>query len=293
MTALSFRMGLLCFAGTVLVLLGHLSHVELDRARDERPKLQRFSLLPDGQILRVMSLGFKELVADVLWLQAVQAIGERKVTDEAGSWIYRAMDLVTTLDPKFVQAYEAGGLALCTVVVMPEESNRLLEKGMRNNPGEWKLPFMLGINYYFELADDARAAEYIQRAVSIGGGPQYLASFASRLYMNAKEPQKAVDFLAESYGQTSDPQMKEYLAFRLKEALVERDLQMFEAAISQYRQRFGTPPASLETLVSAGFIPGVPLEPRGGLYLYDYNTQTVRSTSSERRFQAAGHRRPR
>jgi hypothetical protein len=270
-----------------------LLHVQLDRTRAERPNLQRFALLPDGALLKAMSLGFRNVVADLLWLQAVQAIGERKVTQEAGKWIYRAMDLITTLDPKFVEAYEAGGIALCTVVVMPNESNLILEKGMRNNPKEWSLPFMLGINYYFEFGDDAKAAEYIAKAATIGGGPEYLASFASRLYMTAKEPQKSIDFLAQSYEQASDPQMKGFLEFRLKEALVERDLQMFEKAIEQYRERFGKPPGGLEPLLASGLISALPVEPFGGLYLYDFNTHSVRSTSVERRFQASGHRRPR
>lgn len=290
MTQLGFRTSLL---GITFALMATLLHIQLDRTRAEMPSLQRFALLPDGNVLKAMSLGFRNVAADLLWLEAVQAIGDRKVTQEAGKWIYRAVDLITTLDPKFVEAYEAGGIALCTVVVMPEESNLILEKGMRNNPNEWRLPFMLGINYYFELADDAKAAEYVAKAATIGGGPEYLASFASRLYMTAKEPQRAIDFLVQSYEQTSDAQMKGFLEFRLKEALVERDLQMFEKAIERYRQEFGKPPGGLEVLIASGFIPALPVEPFGGLYLYDFSTHSVRSTSVERRFQATGHRRPR
>ncbi len=278
--------------GIALAVAAHAIHVAVDQARAAMPKLQRFTLLPESTTLKAMSLGYKDVVADLLWLQAIQAIGERRVSEEAGHWIYRAMDIVTTLDPKFVEAYETGGIALCTVVVMPEESNRILEKGAINNPHEWKFPFMLGINYYFELADDAKAAEYIAKAAEIGGGPDYLASFASRLYMTAKEPQKAVEFLSKSYDETTDPQMKQFLEFRLKEALTERDLQVLEAAIARYRHQFERSPVGLGDLVTAGLIPAVPTEPSGGLYLYDSNTQTVRSTSMERRFQVRDHRRP-
>lgn len=208
-----------------LLLAVHYMHLAADRTRAAMPKLQRFALLPDGSTLRTMTLGFQNVIADFLWLRSVQAIGDRQVSKEAGMWIFRAIDIVTTLDPRFVAAYEAGGIALCTVVVMPEESNRILEKGMRNNPEEWRLPFMLGINYYFELGDDAKAAEYIAIAASVGGGPEYLASFASRLYMTAKDPQKAVEVLATSYEHSSDTRLREFLGFRLKEALVERDIQ--------------------------------------------------------------------
>lgn len=279
-----------CLAAA-LALVAHGMHVASDQARAALPPLQQFAMLPDGPTLRILSLGFKDVIADVLWLRAVQAIGQRTVSEESGNWIYRAVDIVTTLDPQFVEAYEHGGIALCTVVVMPEESNRILEKGMKNNPQEWRLPFVLGINYYFELADDAKAAEYVAKAAAIGGGPPYLASFASRLYMNAKEPHKGIEFLSKSYEQTTDPEMKKFLAFRLKEAVVERDLQMFESAIAEYGRRFGTPPGSLGDLVTRGLIPAVPLDPMGGLYLYDYKSGNVRSTSLDHRYQTHGHRR--
>jgi hypothetical protein len=276
-----------------LAMAAHAMQVASDQARAAMPALQRFTLLPDGETLKVMSLGFKDVMADVIWLQAIQAIGERRVSDEAGQWIYRAMDIVTTLDTKFVEAYEAGGTALCTVVVMPEESNRLLEKGMKHNPGEWRLPFMLGINYYFELADDAKAAEYIAKAAAVPGGPRYLAPFASRLYMTAREPQKAIEFLVKSYEQTTDPHMKEYLELRLKHAVVERDIQLFETMIDLYRRQFRRPPTTLESLVKTGLLVEVPTDPFGNRYIYDPQTLKVRSTSVDGRFRAEGHRRER
>ena len=75
----------------------------------------------------MVSLGYRELAADLLWLQAIQMMGERKLSEEAGRWLYQALDRITTIDPKFVRAYEAGSHALCTLVVLPEQSNRLLE----------------------------------------------------------------------------------------------------------------------------------------------------------------------
>jgi len=232
-------------------------------------------------------------VADLLWIQAIQAMGERKVTEEAGRWIYRALDVITTLDPKFVRVYEAGGIALVTLVVLPEESNRILEKGVQNNPDVWTLPYLLGFNYYFELHDDARAADYIARASRLPGAPEYLAGFASRLYVSAREPQVAIDFLARMYEQTSDHNVKQILERRLKEVVVERDLQTLEEAIARYRQRYKHAPATLQDLVGPGFLRELPREPFGGRYLYDPATQTVRSSEVKERLKIYAPRRPR
>ncbi len=287
------RMSALVATGSLFVMGLHLLQVRIDEQRAVTPKLQRFMYLPQGEYLRVAVLGYEQVVADLLWIQAIQAMGERKVTEEAGHWIYRALDVITTLDPKFVRVYEAGGIALVTLVVLVEESNRILEKGIQYNPEVWSLPYLLGFNYYFELHDDAKAADYIARASRLPGAPEYLAQLAARLYVSAREPQVAIDFLARMYEQTSDENVKSVLARRLKEVVVERDLQLLEGTISRYRERYRRPPERLEDLVGPGLLRALPREPFGGRYLYDPQTQTVRSSEMKERLKVSGKRRPR
>ena len=146
--------------------------VSLKPWQDTDKKLERLLYLPDAEYLKIASLGYRELVADLLWVQSIQVMGEKKVSESSGRWLYRALDIITTLNPKFVRAYEAGGLALTTLVVLPEESNQLMMKGMQHNPTEWKLPFLIGINYYYESYDDAKAAEYMSQASRLPGAPR-------------------------------------------------------------------------------------------------------------------------
>jgi tetratricopeptide (TPR) repeat protein len=280
-------------AGLVLVLAIHALQVQLDQRLAATPNLQRFMYLPQGEYLKAAVLGYEDFVADFLWLQAIQAMGERKVTDEAGQWIYHAFDVITTLDPLFIRVYTAGGIALTTLVTMPEESNRLLQKGMSHNPDVWALPFLLGFNYYFELHDDLRAAEYIARASRLPTAPAYLAPFAARLYVSARDPEDAVVFLAQVYAQTIDENMKRVLERRLKEVMVERDLQLLEEAISRYRARNKLAPEHMEDLVRSGLLRELPREPFGGHYLYDPLTGTVRSSEMKERLQMLGKRKPR
>ena len=48
---------------------------------------------------------------------------------------------------------------------------------------------------------------------------------------------------------------------------VERDLQILEEAIGEYRARVGSPPGRLADLVRAGVLARIPEEPYGGRYL--------------------------
>lgn len=256
-------------------------------------KLERLMYLPDGEYMKIASLGYRQLLADLLWIQAIQVMGEKKVSDSNGRWLYRALDIVTTLDPQFVRAYEAGGLALTTLVVLPEESNRLLKKGMQHNPTEWKLPFLIGINYYYELYDDAKAADYISQASRLPNAPSSLATLAANLYVSAHSPQQAVNLLATMYQEATDESAKKLLEIRLKIVMIERDLYVLEQAIGGYRKMKGSNPSGLDDLVSAGLLSALPVEPAGGRYAYDAKTGAVSSTEMPERLTMTGRRRNR
>ncbi len=256
-------------------------------------KLERLLYLPDAEYLKIASLGYRELIADLIWIQSIQVMGEKKVSEASGRWLYRALDIITTLDPKFVRAYEAGGLALTTLVVLPEESNQLMMKGMRHNPTEWKLPFLIGINYYYEMYDDAKAADYMSQASRLPGAPSSLATLAANLYVSGHSPQQAVNLLSDLYEKATDESARKLLEIRLKIILTERDLYLLEQAIGLYRKQHGQYPPRLETLVEGGLLPALPLEASGGRYLYDLKSGAVSSSELTERFKMTGRRRNR
>ena len=277
--------------GALLALLLGALHVPLNHWIGSKPKLQQLMYLPDGEYLRMASLGYRELAADLLWLQAIQVMGQGKVSEQEGRWLYQAIDTLTTIDPKFVPAYEAGSHALCSLVVLPRESNQLLEKGIRHNPQEWRLPFLLGINYFFEFADDEKAAEAMAMAARLPGAPENLARLAAKLFVSAKSPQQAVEFLAKVYEETTDENVRQLLENRLKESIVERDLQLLEEAISRYQAKYTRRPERLQDLVGPGLLSALPEEPFGGRYLYEPATGTVRSSEVKERMRIPVRRR--
>ncbi|WP_455244331.1 hypothetical protein [Petrachloros mirabilis] len=290
MTGVKNQIGFIGFSALGLTMVITLQ-VHLGQWKTASNKLEHLMYIPDAQYLQMASLGHQEIVADVLWLQAIQVMAGKNISDEAGHWLYRAFDVITTLDPHFVRAYEAGALALTTFVVLPEESNRLLMKGMEHNPREWKLPFYLGINYYFELYDDAKAAEYIAQASRLPGAPIGLVPMAANLFAAAKSPQQAVDILILAYQNTADQSAKKLLEIRLKMMLTERDLVMLEQAIGLYQSLHRRLPDRLEDLVAVGLLSGLPKEPAGGRYLYEPTTGAVSSSEMPERPKLTGKRR--
>src|SRR2546425_11190059 len=68
-----------------------------------------------------------------------------------------------------------------------------------------------------------------------------------------------------------------------RSVVVERDLQLLEETISRYRTLYKQAPERLEDLVGPGLLRALPREPFGGRYLYDSQTQTVRSSEMKER----------
>ena len=156
-------------------------------------------------------------------------------------------------------------------------SNKLLERGVRNNPDVWQLPFYLGFNYQFFLKDYKKAAQYISLAASIKGSPPYLPLLASRLYVQADNPEYAYEFLARMYQSTKDEKIRGEILRRMNLVKADAILVQLQKAADYYSKVYKTVPGNLGALVQAHIIKEVPEEPNGGMF-YITPEGRVRST---------------
>jgi tetratricopeptide (TPR) repeat protein len=259
---------------------------ELDGRQDRTVvQIEGLAQLPKGEYLKPALLGYHHLGADILWLRLIQVIGKKRNTADEYEWMYHALDVITTLDPQYAYAYYAGGVILGDLANRPDLSNRLLEKGVSANPDVWNIPFLLGYNYYFLLGDSAKGAEYIMEAARRPDGPAYLPGLATRMAAEAGNPDTALAFLEARLTDTQDPQMREVLAKRMKEVIIERDIRILEKAVEAYRTQYRAVPATLMDLVETGILPVLPQEPFEGDYRLDPKTGTVSSSTHPERLR--------
>ncbi|MBI5315544.1 MAG: hypothetical protein HZB34_06200 [Nitrospirae bacterium] len=277
---------LLC-TGAILLLasVGWLQG-ELDQRQDRTVvQIEGLAQLPKGEYLKPALLGYHHLGADALWLRLVQVIGKKRNSADEYEWMYHALDVLTTLDPQYAYAYYAGGVILGDLANRPDLSNLLLEKGFKANPDVWNIPFLLGYNYYFLLGDSAKGAEYIMEAARLPEGPSYLPGLATRMAAEAGSPDTALAFLEARLRETQDPEMREFLANRMKEVIIERDIRLLESAVEAYQMQHQTPPVTLMDLVKAGALPNIPEEPFEGDYRLDPRTGSVSSSTHPNRLR--------
>jgi hypothetical protein len=262
--------------GTLTIIEGH---------RPSHLKAQEWSYLPKGEYLRVAVLGYRQIAADMIWLEVLQHFGLREQTTQGYLWGYHATDVLTDLDPNFLFAYQAGATILAVWAKRPLESVALLEKGIRHNSQAWILPFLLGYNYYFELHDPRSAGRYFRMAAMLPGSPSYLPDLATKMSVESGDPGAALEFLQRLYQQVKDDRTKEGLAQRMKEVIVERDIHFLEEGVRRYQERFRKLPAELDDLITAGIIKEIPSDPLGGIYRLNPTDGSVSSTGLSKRLR--------
>jgi hypothetical protein len=273
------RLEAVLIAGIAFASLGiHQTNRRLEIGTAEQASSGAVGSLPDGKALRVLSLGFERLVADLFWLRTVYYVG----TDAAAKADYpdaeRLADLVTDIDPHFHSVYVLMGSVLGGLSHDADAAIRLLEKGTGHSD-YWRIYFLLGFNHFMEKENYAEGARWIQAAAE-RGGPPYLPLLASRLHAQGGSPEAAMAFIQSRLQHEEHPEIRADLGRRLRDLWITRDLGLIDAAIGIYLEQRGSPPADVQTLVREGFLRGAPVDPDGGTYAIE-NGRAVTSLEYE------------
>ena len=214
-----------------------------------------------------LAFGFRSVLSDAAWLEAVQVAGSRKMTDREYDRLYDLLDIVSNFDPRFEIPYLLGGLVLGESTPHARKALRVLERGKEQFPADWRFPFYMGFTHYFSLGDAIAGGRAMAEAARLPGSPAFLPGLASRMLTEAREPEAALKMLEPIVRQESDPARRAVLERRIREVTVERDIQVLEGAVETYREKTGVVPETLTDLVREGILAATPTEPNGGTYL--------------------------
>ena len=240
---------------------------------------QEVLYLPDGRGLSLLSFGYTNFVADLLWFNTINYFGKHYNADRNFQWLGHMCNLVTSLDPNSKHVYGFCSTMLSWEANLPNESLKILDKAIANYPTDWKFFYLRGFTKMFFLKDDQGALADFSTSAKLPGASWIAARLAAKNIAMSDDPKSAVEFLKNILEGTTDETQRRALESRLREAQLVVDLDTLAQAVAVYKEREGQNPSKLEELVKAGIILALPLDPFGGKYLIDEAGQ-VSSTSS-------------
>jgi hypothetical protein len=225
----SLRRGLLA-AGMVLLLCATV--LTQDRALARRASFaaeEDLLYLPRSGALRSLSLGHRELMADMVVIRALVYFGSELTRKGDFRWFDNYLQTAVELDPDWRAPYKWAGVATMyngrTITnEMVLRSSHFLELGVKRFPSDWELAFMLGCNYLFELHSNDRAqrdawrrqgAEWVRHAAIVGGAPSWVPLLAATIMRQEGQEEAAVRHLEEVYITTQDETTRAQVKNRL------------------------------------------------------------------------------
>jgi len=271
----------------LMILLALLLYVNLvflqnkiDRLRQSAPRPENPLLIfPRPALVRALSLGHINLIADYYWLKTIQYLGTKILQESPPLQIWRYANFVTELSPGFFEAYYYPSVIMIVYRITPRENLALLEKGERYYPRSKDLALLLGfVNYYF-ARDNQKAAKYFEKAYQLSGYQPY-ALLATRLLAEKGNLEYGQAILGELANDTRNPAFQNSIREMMKGMEQRKHLDFLDQKIEEYQQKYSAPPETIQDLIQAQLLSPeqLPGDPLGGKYYIDPQTHRAKST---------------
>lgn len=228
-------------------------------------------LVRSGKTMKILSLEYAPLMADIYWTRVVQYYGskdERREKNLDGLW--PLLDLATTLDPNLIPAYRFGSTFLAEARPVgagrPDLAVELIQRGIHENPDYWRLYQDLGNTYYFMLHDYQKASDaFLQGSKNPTAAP-WMKIMAARIVERGDTRQTSRFLWSEIYQSTQDPTIKENAKVHLLLLKADDDKEQLNSLLGEFAKKMGHPAESIRDLVQAGMLQRLPADPEGFPY---------------------------
>ena len=238
---------------------------------------QDLVFVPSASFVKRASLGFDNLVADLLWLRTVRYVFREHKGPNRFKWLKEMLQIVSEMDPHFCQVYWWGGGWLYMDADRPEDGIEFLKKGLKYCPDKWLIPYHLGKCYREKLFDEKRATFYFEKAYHTPGAPKALMLAVAAGYERQGLFDKAQRLWREAQRTTADPNIAQAAAKKVRDIQATIETMAFlDRQIEAFQQKFGRIPDTLEELLLAGLITKVPAPAIRGRFQIDKTAGKVR-----------------
>ena len=253
--------------------------VKLAVERVPRKKIPGASIIyiPSGKYLKYATFGYSSLVADLVYLWAIQYYTTYTIIDRFQN-LEHIFSIIAELDPRYTDPYEIGALIAVNEAKDLKLAFKILDMGLAKNPDQWIFPFEAG-HYAQRARDYETARKYYEKTMRIPGAPD----IAKRLYAAAgfrvMDLKESWETWLEIYNTTQDKRAKKIAGKHLYQVKATSDTNLLKEAVRQFGEKYQRLPAALEDLVRAGLISSLPRDLDGKDYIYYPKTGEIKAPS--------------
>ncbi len=248
-------------AGLMVFCFGHQKWYYHDWWQGSGKYIQRVRL-PNDEMIKIAALGYDQVYADFLTLRAIQMFGASWGTeDNSTDPIYDYFDILTDLDPHFVDVYRLANLVLSDL--HGKENNgqghkqgvEILMKGMRRNPSNYDLPYLGIYTALWGLNDTDKAKVFLRQLQRIPDTPPHMLRMEEYIERQSGRYYSAFDVNLKQYLTYVDEGMEaeQGLAYNKFTTIISGWYRLeLSRAIDQYVQDTGEHPRQIEDLMTNG-----------------------------------------
>ena len=225
-----------------------------------------------GNLVKKLSLEYAPLAGAIYWTRVVQYFGEKHRLHQTNlDLLWPLLDITTTLDPHLLPAYRFGSMFLSDSpprgAGRPDLAVKLLERGIKENPDQWRLYQDLGNVYYFDAKDYPKASAAFAEGSKNPNAMIWMKVMAAKIAAEGESPETSYFLWLQVYQTTTDPMVKENAELHLKLMKVELDLKEINRLADEYQAQTGHRATKISELAQAGLLKEVPSDPEGYPYV--------------------------
>lgn len=230
-----------------------IQHIGVTKIKGNPPFYETWQLRGDrsSEMLKVASLRYDQLVADLLWLRAIQSFGGRGMTNRDWKPLYNMFDTITDLDPYFEPAYTFGNLVIGDEGGQQREALKLLRKGTFKIFKGYRVPFEAMYVAQWSLGDTDLARWYGRVASKRLDAPDWIPRMTAYLDVQSGEYYIGFDRFVGNLLRSIDdkqPAMQSIAVSKIFETVNKWNVSLLAEAVEQYRVKNKRLPTRIEEI---------------------------------------------
>lgn len=260
----------------VSFILAGVFQYDYDSHRNYFAEKNIFVTLPKGKTLEILCFGFKNFVADMIFIWSMQFYSNYNLKNRF-EYIEDIYNIITDLNPRYRAPYYVGSWIMALELNNYKMAIRLLQKASKNLKDDWDFDFESGYYAYKYLKDYKLAEKYYRKAAEKPDAPSFVKRWQAHTIYMEDNLTYALKMWLEIKKNAKNKLEKNSAFNHLYQIKFEIDKKDLEEKIKLFEQKFRKKPVNLNELKRKGIINMIPKDFKGEDYIYDFKTGKIKA----------------